>query len=76
MLSKMEEGLTKAQVQGILWELHQLMILLINRWDYIGFEIIGDEFSEKFITSIIFEGNKLVEWKKKKMKLMKILKKI
>ncbi len=35
-----------------------------SRWDYIGFEIIGDEVFREVHHSLYFEKNKLVEWKK------------
>ena len=48
----------------------------MNRWDYIGFEIIGDNKTSNVHHTLIFEENKLVRWNKKiDSELMKILKK-
>ena len=51
MLEKLEQGLTKAQVRYIMGTPSIKDPFNLNRWDYIGFEII--------------EENKLVTWNRK-----------
>ena len=63
MLSKMEEGLTKAQVRYIMGTPSINDPFNKDRWDYIGFEIIGDTKRSTVHHIMIFEENKLVEWK-------------
>ena len=63
MLSKMEEGLTKAQVRYIMGTPSINDPFNKDRWDYIGFEIIGDTKRATVHHIMIFEENKLVEWK-------------
>ena len=48
MLAKLEPGLTKAQVQYIMGTPSVKDPFNMNRWDYIGFEIIGDNKRVKF----------------------------
>ena len=43
MLSKLEKGLTKVQVQYIMGTPSIKDPFDSNKWDYIGFEIIGDD---------------------------------
>ena len=43
MISKLETGLTKAQVQYIMGTPSIKDPFNSSKWDYIGFEIIGDE---------------------------------
>tara|TARA_B100001287_G_scaffold156341_1_gene131536 strand:- start:248 stop:514 length:267 start_codon:yes stop_codon:yes gene_type:complete len=63
MLSKMEEGLTKAQVRYIMGTPSINDPFNKNRWDYIGFEIIGETKRATVHHVMFFEENKLVEWK-------------
>ena len=63
MLSKMEEGLTKAQVRYIMGTPSINDPFNKDRWDYIGFEIIGDTKRKTVHHIMFFEENKLVEWK-------------
>ena len=39
-----------------------------NRWDYIGFQIVGSKTSSEVHHTLIFERDKLVSWIKKKGK--------
>ncbi len=64
MISKLETGLTKAQVQYIMGTPSIKDPFNSSKWDYIGFEIIGDEVFREVHHSLYFEKNKLVEWKK------------
>ena len=63
MLSKIEEGLTKAQVRYIMGTPSINDPFNKNRWDYIGFEIIGETKRATVHHVMFFEENKLVEWK-------------
>jgi outer membrane protein assembly factor BamE len=63
MLSKLEIGLTKAQVRYIMGTPAVIDPFDMNRWDYIGFQIVGDEKSAVVHHIVIFKDNKLVEWK-------------
>jgi len=64
MISKLETGLTKAQVQYIMGTPSIKDPFNSSKCDYIGFEIIGDEVFREVHHSLYFEKNKLVEWKK------------
>ena len=64
MISKLESGLTKAQVQYIMGTPSIKDPFNPEKWDYIGFEIVGDKIYREVHHSLFFEENKLVEWKK------------
>lgn len=64
MVSKLETGLTKAQVQYIMGTPSIKDPFNSSKWDYIGFEIIGDKVYREVHHSLYFKKNKLVEWKK------------
>ena len=65
MLSKLEKGLTRAQVQYIMGTPSIKDPFNSTRWDYIGFEIIGNEVLREVHYSLSFRENKLEEWIKK-----------
>ena len=62
MLAKLEVGLTKAQVRYIMGTPSIRDPFDKNRWDYIGFEFIGENKRAVVHHTIIFEGNKLVKF--------------
>ena len=62
MLAKLEVGLTKAQVRYIMGTPSIRDPFDKNRWDYIGFEFIGENKKSVVHHTIIFEGNKLVQF--------------
>ena len=68
MLSKLEKGLTKVQVQYIMGTPSINDPFDSNKWDYVGFEIVGDEVFREVHHSLIFKDDKLVSWEKKKGK--------
>ena len=68
MLSKLETGLSKAQVQYIMGTPSINDPFDSNKWDYVGFEIVGDEVFREVHHSLIFKDDKLVSWVKKKGK--------
>ena len=65
MIAKLETGLTKAQVQYIMGTPSIKDPFNTNQWDYIGFEIIGDDLLREVHHSLIFEDNKLKTWDRK-----------
>tara|TARA_B100000575_G_C23122762_1_gene649971 strand:+ start:369 stop:626 length:258 start_codon:yes stop_codon:yes gene_type:complete len=65
MLSKLEKGLTKAQVRYIMGTPSIKDPFDSKRWDYIGFEIIGDQVYREVHHSLFFKENRLVNWAKK-----------
>ena len=65
MLTKLEKGLTKAQVRYIMGTPSIKDPFNSKRWDYIGFEIIGDQIYREVHHSLYFEDSKLVNWVKK-----------
>ena len=65
MLSKLEEGLTKAQVQYIMGTPSVKDPYDSTRWDYIGYEIIGDDLLREVHYSLLFQDEKLNKWTKK-----------
>jgi len=69
MLSKLEIGLSKVQVQYIMGTPSIKDPFDLNRWDYVGFQIVGDTTSREVHHTLIFEEDKLVSWIKKKGKL-------
>ena len=68
MLSKLETGLSKAQVQYIMGTPSINDPFDSNKWDYVGFEIVGDKVFREVHHSLIFKDNKLVSWVNKKGK--------
>ena len=62
MLAKLEPGLTKAQVRYIMGTPSIKDPFNMNRWDYIGFEIIGNNKESNVHHTLVFEENKLVSW--------------
>ena len=65
MLTKLDKGLTKAQVRYIMGTPSVKDPYDSKRWDYIGFEIIGDQVYREVHHSLFFEDNKLVNWFKR-----------
>jgi len=65
MLSKLEKGLTRAQVQYIMGTPSIKDPFDSTKWDYIGFEIIGNEVLREVHYSLSFKENKLEDWIKK-----------
>ena len=65
MLSKLEKGLTRAQVQYIMGTPSIMDPFNSTKWDYIGFEIIGNEVLREVHYSLSFRENKLEDWIKK-----------
>ena len=65
MLSKLEEGLTKAQVQYIMGTPSVKDPYDSTRWDYIGYEIIGNDLLREVHYSLLFQDEKLNKWIKK-----------
>ena len=65
MLTKLDKGLTKAQVRYIMGTPSIKDPFDSKRWDYIGFEIIGDQIYREVHHSLFFEDNKLINWVKK-----------
>ena len=63
MLAKLEIGLTKAQVRFIMGTPSIKDPFNLDRWDYIGFQIVGDKKSAVVHLVIIFKDNKLIEFK-------------
>ena len=68
MLSKLETGLSKAQVQYIMGTPSINDPFDSNKWDYVGFVIVGDEVRKEVHHSLIFKDDELVSWVKKKGK--------
>ena len=65
MLSKLEKGLTKPQVQFIMGTPSVRDPFNSSSWDYIGFEIVGNEVLKEVHYSLYFQGEKLNKWVKK-----------
>ena len=65
MLAKLEPGLTKAQVRYIMGTPSIKDPFDMNRWDYIGFQIIGENKSSNVHHTLVFKDNKLLSWNKK-----------
>ena len=65
MLSKLEKGLTKVQVQYIMGTPSIKDPFDSSRWDYIGYEIIGNELLREVHYSLLFQDEKLNKWTKK-----------
>ena len=65
MLSKLEKGLTKVQVQYIMGTPSVKDPFNSSKWDYIGYEIIGDELLREVHYSLHFQDEKLDRWIKK-----------
>ena len=68
MLSKLEIGLSKPQVQYIMGTPSINDPFDSNKWDYVGFEIVGDEVFREVHHTLTFKDEKLVSWVKKKGK--------
>ena len=68
MLSELENGLSKAQVQYIMGTPSINDPFDSDRWDYVGYETIGDEVLREVHHTLIFKDDKLVSWVKKKGK--------
>ena len=64
MLSKLEKGLTKVQVQYIMGTPSVKDPFNSSKWDYIGYEIIGDELLREVHYSLYFQEDKLSKWNK------------
>ena len=64
MLSKLEKGLTKVQVQYIMGTPSVKDPFNSSKWDYIGYEIIGNELLREVHYSLYFQENKLSKWNK------------
>ena len=65
MLSKLEKGLTKVQVQYIMGTPSVKDPFDSSVWDYIGFEIIGEEVLRDVHYSLYFKEEKLDRWIKR-----------
>ena len=65
MLSKLETGLTKVQVQYIMGTPSVKDPFNSSQWDYIGFELIGNELTREVHHTLFFKDNKLTSWSKK-----------
>ena len=65
MLSKLEKGLTKIQVQYIMGSPSIKDPFDSSVWDYIGYEIIGNEVLREIHYSLYFQNEKLDKWIKK-----------
>ena len=64
MLSKLEKGLTKVQVQYIMGTPSVKDPFDSSSWDYIGYEIIGNELLREVHYSLYFQEDKLSKWNK------------
>lgn len=62
MLSKLEKGLTKVQVQYIMGTPSVQDPFNSSKWDYIGYEIIGNELLREVHYSLYFQEDKLIKW--------------
>ncbi len=62
MLSKLQKGLTKVQVQYIMGTPSIKDPFNSSKWDYIGFEIIGNELLREVHYSLYFQEDKLSKW--------------
>lgn len=65
MLSKLEIGLTKAQVKYIMGTPSVNDPFNAERWDYIGYETVGDKKISEVHHVLFFENNKLAKWEKR-----------
>ena len=65
MLSKLQKGLTRAQVQYIMGTPSIKDPFNSSIWDYIGYEIIGDEVFREVHHSLYFQDERLLRWTKK-----------
>ena len=65
MLSKLEKGLTKVQVQYIMGTPSVKDPFDSSKWDYIGYEIIGNDLLREVHYSLLFQDEKLSKWIKK-----------
>ena len=62
MLSKLEKGLTKVQVQYIMGTPSVQDPFNSSKWDYIGYQIIGNELLREVHYSLYFQEDKLIKW--------------
>ncbi len=62
MLSKLEKGLTRVQVQYIMGTPSVKDPFNSSKWDYIGYEIVGNELFKEVHYSLYFQENKLSKW--------------
>ena len=65
MLSKLEKGLTKAQVQYIMGTPSVKDPFDSSVWNYIGYEIVGNEVLREIHYSLYFQDEKLDKWTNK-----------
>jgi outer membrane protein assembly factor BamE (lipoprotein component of BamABCDE complex) len=65
MLSKLEKGLTKVQVQYIMGTPSIKDPFDSSVWNYIGYEIVGNEVLREIHYSLYFQNEKLDKWTKK-----------
>ena len=65
MLSKLEKGLTKVQVQYIMGTPSIKDPFDSSVWNYIGYEIIGNEVLREIHYSLYFQDEKLDKWTNK-----------
>ena len=65
MLSKLEKGLTKAQVQYIMGTPSIKDPFDSSVWNYIGYEIVGNEVLREIHYSLYFQDEKLDKWTNK-----------
>ena len=65
MLSKLEKGLTKAQVQYIMGTPSIKDPFDSSVWNYIGYEIVGNEVLREIHYSLYFQDEKLDKWANK-----------
>ena len=65
MLSKLEKGLTKVQVQYIMGTPSVKDPFDSSKWDYIGYEIIGNDLLREVHYSLLFQDEKLSKWIRK-----------
>ena len=65
MLSKLEKGLTKVQVQYIMGTPSIKDQFDSSVWNYIGYEIVGNEVLREIHYSLYFQDEKLDKWTNK-----------
>ena len=65
MLSKLEKGLTKVQVQYIMGTPSIKDPFDSSVWNYIGYEIVGNEVLREIHYSLYFQDEKLDKWTNK-----------
>jgi len=65
MLSKLEKGLTKVQVQYIMGTPSIKDPFDSSVWNYIGYEVVGNEVLREIHYSLYFQDEKLDKWTNK-----------